>query len=158
MVILGIDPGTHRVGYGLIESTPRDCHYIAAGLLPLGRKDPPLQLFHIRQEVASLIRTFTPRGMALEKLYFTKNQKTAMDVAQARGAILLTAAEYSLPVAEFGPREVKTHLTGYGSADKTAILKMVRICLHYPSLRLIDDASDALALALAAHFTKQFRP
>ncbi|MBM3256870.1 MAG: crossover junction endodeoxyribonuclease RuvC [Candidatus Liptonbacteria bacterium] len=156
MVILGIDPGTHRVGYGFIESEQGECRYLAAGLLAVGRAQPHAQLQKIKQELDSLIHTFSPEALALEKLYFTKNQRTGISVAQARGVILLAAAEHSLPVAEFGPSELKAHLTGYGSADKAAVFKMVKLSLRCPTLDVIDDASDALALALVAHFTKSF--
>lgn len=157
MVILGIDPGTHRVGYGLIESSRGKCHYIEAGILPLGRASASRQLQTIKNELDALICRFAPEALSLEKLYFTKNQKTGIEVAQARGVILLSAAEHALPIAEFGPSEMKAHLTGYGGADKEAVAKMVRLCLRCPTLQVIDDASDALALALVAHFTGQFR-
>jgi len=84
------------------------------------------------------------------KLFFMKNQKTAMSVAEARGAIMLSAAESGLSVKEFSPNEVKAGITGYGLADKKAVLKMVRLILNQPSLNLIDDASDALAIAIVA--------
>lgn len=158
MVILGIDPGTHRVGYGLIESSRRDCRYLTAGILSLGRAEPHSQLQRIKQELDSLIQTFRPEALAIEKLFFTKNQKTGIAVAQARGVILLAAAEHSLSLAEFGPSEMKAHLTGNGTADKLSVLKMVRLSLKCPSLNVIDDASDALALALVAHFSRRFEP
>ena len=156
MIILGIDPGTHRVGYGLIESSSRECRYIEAGLLPLGRASVSRQLQTIKKELDALVYKFQPKALAVEKLYFSKNQKTAIEVAQARGVILLAAAEHSLLLAEFGPSEMKAHLTGFGGADKAAVAKMVRLCLRAPTLRMIDDASDALALALVAHFMKRW--
>ena len=88
--------------------------------------------------------------LGIEKLFFAKNQKTAMAVAQARGAILLAAEEAGLTIKEYAPNEVKLGIAGYGFADKKAILKMVRLMLKKPDLAVIDDASDALALAIMA--------
>lgn len=155
MIILGIDPGTHRIGYGAIESAHGACRYISAGILPVGRAAPPAQLHNIKSRLDALIDNLHPSTVALETLYFAKNRKTGIAVAQARGVILLAAAEHNLPVAEFSPNEMKAHLTGYGLADKASVAKMVRIALKFPTLRIIDDASDALALALTAHFTKR---
>ncbi|MBI2888755.1 MAG: crossover junction endodeoxyribonuclease RuvC [Candidatus Liptonbacteria bacterium] len=156
MVILGIDPGTHRAGYGVIESTRNECRFLSAGLLPVRRENAYLRLLDIKKGMDAMIRKFHPSGVAVEKLYITKNQKTGVAVAQARGVILLAAAEHNLPIAEFGPGEIKSHLTGYGLADKVAVAKMVRLVLNCPALAVIDDASDALAIALVAHLTKAF--
>ncbi len=156
MVILGIDPGTHRAGYGIIESVRNECHYLSAGLLPVHHKEAHMRLLDIKKGMGGLIKKFRPSGIAVEKLYITKNQKTGIAVAQARGVILLAAAEHNLPVAEFGPGEIKSHLTGYGLADKIAVAKMVRLVLNCPTRDMIDDASDALAIAIVAHLTKAF--
>jgi crossover junction endodeoxyribonuclease RuvC len=156
MVILGIDPGTERAGYGLIESARNKCRYIAAGLLPVRHRDARMRLLDIKKGMDTIIKEFRPSGIAVERLYFTRNQKTGIAVAEARGIILLAAAEHGLSVAEFGPSEVKAHLTGYGGADKLSILKMVRLALRCPELEVIDDASDALAIALVGHLTKAF--
>lgn len=91
-----------------------------------------------------------PDVLAIEKLYFAKNQKTALAVAQARGVILLAGKEHGLRIREYAPNEVKIGVTGYGAADKKAVLKMVRLILKRPDLSVIDDASDALALAILA--------
>ncbi len=156
MVILGIDPGTHRAGYGIIESTRNKCRYLSAGLLPVYREETHMRLLDIKKGMDGIIKEFRPAGVAVEKLYITKNQKTGIAVAQARGVVLLAAAEHNLPIAEFGPNEIKSHLTGYGLADKISVAKMVRLILNYPTLDVIDDASDALAIALVAHLTKTF--
>jgi crossover junction endodeoxyribonuclease RuvC len=156
MIILGIDPGTHRAGYGFIKSTGGACQYLAAGTVPVHHREPHLKLQDIKKGTEALIAKFRPAGIAIEKLYITRNQKTGISVAEARGVFLLTAAEHNLPLAEFGPGEVKAHLTGYGSADKRSIAKMVRLCLRCPDLAVVDDATDALAVALAAHYTKAF--
>ena len=92
--------------------------------------------------------------MALEKLYVTRNQKTAMHVAEARGVIVLEALEHGLAIAEYTPSEIKAGVTGFGAADKTAVAKMVRLTLREPELRLIDDAMDALATAIMGALTR----
>jgi crossover junction endodeoxyribonuclease RuvC len=88
--------------------------------------------------------------MGIERLYFATNQKTAIAVAEARGIILLSAAEAGLPIKEYAPNEVKTGVAGYGLADKKAVLKMVKLTLGMQDLKVIDDASDALAIAIMA--------
>jgi crossover junction endodeoxyribonuclease RuvC len=150
MIILGIDPGTTRAGYGVIQSggTPK---LIAAGILkvPLaGDKADVLEA--IRNGIVSLCAEHHPDIVAVEKLFFAKNRKTALAVAEARGVILMAAREAGVDIREYSPNEVKMAVTGYGGADKKAVLKMVRLILHSPDLKVIDDASDALAIALAA--------
>ncbi len=150
MVILGIDPGTARIGYGLIEKEAGKIRFCEAGLLPIRAKVQARALVEIKTQMDALIRKWHPEILATEKLYLVRNQKTGMSVAEARGVILLAAAEQGLTIREYGPRQVKSGVTGYGDADKAAVLKMVRIHLREPSLAIIDDASDALALAIMA--------
>lgn len=148
MIALGIDPGTRRVGYGVIKEKNGELKLLAAGLLEIGKEKGPEALKGTALDLKRLIRKFKPDVLSVEKLYFAKNQKTAIAVAQARGVILLTAAEEGLKIKECSPNEVKTAITGYGLADKKAVLKMVRLILKEPGLDVIDDASDALALAI----------
>jgi crossover junction endodeoxyribonuclease RuvC len=150
MVILGIDPGTKRIGYGIIKSAAGKEEFIAAGLLKIESADNSGALKETKKQVERLIKEFRPEIMAVEKLYFMKNQKTAMSVAEARGAIILSGLENGLAIREYGPNEVKAGVTGYGLADKKAVLKMVKLILGKPSLKIIDDASDALAIAILA--------
>ncbi|MCR4328772.1 MAG: crossover junction endodeoxyribonuclease RuvC [Patescibacteria group bacterium] len=156
MIILGIDPGTHRMGYGLIRTMRDDCQYIDAGLLSVSHHEPHLALHDLKISLDTIIATTHPDGIAVEKIFFSKNKTTGIAVAQARGIVLLAAAEHKILLAEFSPNEVKSHLTGYGLADKTSMAKMVRLILHCPSLSIIDDATDALSIAIAAHFSKSF--
>ncbi|MGC9598910.1 MAG: crossover junction endodeoxyribonuclease RuvC [Minisyncoccia bacterium] len=150
MIALGIDPGTRRIGYGLVEHKGSELIYLAAGILKIKSDDDAPALAEAKKEVNALIKKYQPTTLGIEKLFFAKNQKTAMAVAQARGAILLVAQEAGLPIKEYAPNEVKLGITGYGFADKTAVLKMVRLILKKPGLAVIDDASDALALAIMA--------
>ncbi len=150
MIILGIDPGTRRIGYGVIESERGKCKFLNAGILEISSQDDLGALLETKRELKALIKKWRPGVFAIEKLYFAKNQKTALAVAQARGAILLSALEYGLEIRELGPNEVKSGVAGYGHADKKAVLKMVKLILGVPELDIVDDASDALAVAIVA--------
>jgi crossover junction endodeoxyribonuclease RuvC len=150
MITLGIDPGTRRVGYGLVRNERGVLEFIAAGILKIESADDPGALVETKREIDMLIRKYKPSAVAVEKLFFAKNQKTALAVAQARGVILLAACESKVPIQEYTPNEVKLGVTGYGFADKKAVLKMVRLILNKQDLKIIDDASDALALAILA--------
>ena len=123
---------------------------LAAGLLNIKSKEDSAALLEAKREIDKLIKKHKPTIVGIERLYFAKNEKTAIAVAQARGVMLLAAEEAGLPVREYAPNEVKLGVTGYGLADKKAVLKMVRLILGAHDLRVIDDASDALALAIMA--------
>ena len=150
MIILGIDPGSRRIGYGLIELNSGGVRLVRAGILSLLQKERGATLREIHKKLTHLIRAYSPRAVAIEKLFFAKNQKTAMQVAETRGVILLAVAQENIPLKEYGPKEVKLKITGYGAADKKAVAKMVKHFLRAPFLALPDDAMDALALALCA--------
>jgi crossover junction endodeoxyribonuclease RuvC len=158
MISFGIDPGTRRIGYGIVHSDQTGTTFIDAGLLKITSTDDPSALMEIKQEMDGLIKKHKPDVAAIEKLYFATNQKTAIAVAQARGVILLALREHRIPTREYTPNEVKSGVAGYGFADKKAMLKMVRLILHMPELAVIDDASDALALAILAAAQSLFNP
>lgn len=149
MIVLGIDPGSRRMGYGIISSQANSkLEFLAADILPIKSKEESGALLEIRQGLLGLIKKYSPDAVVVERLFFSQNQKTALAVAQARGVILMTASEYGIPILEASPNEVKSGIGGYGHADKKAMLKMVRLILSLPGLELIDDASDALAMAI----------
>lgn len=150
MIILGIDPGTDRAGYGVIEKRGAALKLQAAGILKVGKLRGADALYAIKQELDGLIAKYAPAVLATEKLFFMKNQTTAIQTAEARGVILLAAREHNLMIREFAPTEIKMAVTGYGQANKAAVAKMVCLILKTPGLRVIDDASDALAIAIAA--------
>ena len=150
MISLGIDPGTRRIGYGIIRKDGGDAVFVAAGLLDIKSGDDVAALREAKRETDLLIKKYKPDIMGIEKIYFAKNQKTAIAVAQARGIIILSASENNIPIKEYTPNEVKLGVTGYGFADKKAVLKMVRLILGKQELKVIDDASDALAIAIIA--------
>ena len=145
MIILGIDPGTERAGYGVIRTEGGRAAFIEAGLISVPSKDRSERLWHIKRGVDALIAKHAPALLAVEKLFFMKNTTTGMAVAEARGVILLAAHEGDVPTREYAPTEVKMAVAGYGHADKIAIQKMVRLILGARDLALIDDAADALA-------------
>jgi len=147
---LGIDPGTRRVGFGVVQKVGGDLHFVEAGLIAISATKNIEALSEMRQGLLALIQEHHPTAVGIEKLFFAKNQKTALQVAEARGVLLSTTHESGVPLHEFLPNEVKLNIAGYGGADKRAVQKMVRLILREPSLRVIDDASDALALAILA--------
>lgn len=156
MVILGIDPGTRRIGYGVVEHAPARLKLVRAGLLRIKSKDDLGAIHETKKQIGAIIKKFEPDILSIEKIYFVKNQKTGIKVAEARGVIISAALEAGLKIEEYGPNEVKAALTGHGLADKKAVLKMVKLVLKEPGLKAIDDASDALALAIIAGRKKSF--
>ena len=148
MTILGIDPGTRRIGYGIVKQERAAIQFVTAGILQILEGDDITALTETKQGIDALIKKYQPDALAIEKLFFAKNQKTALAVAQARGVILLAAAECGLSIMEFTPNEIKLGVAGYGFADKKAMLKMVKLTLGLNDLKVIDDASDALAIAI----------
>jgi crossover junction endodeoxyribonuclease RuvC len=148
MIALGIDPGSRRIGYGVVKCDGRATTFIAAGILEIKTTDDISALEETKKGVDALIKKYKPDVMAIEKLFFAKNTKTALAVAQARGVILLATKERGIRIKEYTPNEVKSGVAGYGFADKKAVLKMVRLILNKQDLKVIDDASDALALAI----------
>lgn len=160
MIILGIDPGSTRIGYGII-STGKELSAVAYGVIEISRKKISAskhgshnELAQLLQQASSglrdLITTYEPEKIGIEKLFFTKNVKTGIEVAQARGALINEMARYQIPIEEFTPSEIKLAVTGYGNADKKSVAKMTAKILHMDSIEGHDDASDALAVAIAA--------
>lgn len=149
MKVLGIDPGSRRIGYGIVEGGARPV-MVDAGLIPITASSDAPALVELRQRLAGLIRQHKPDLVAVERLFFTKNRTTGIAVGQARGTILECAASLGMRIAELTPNEVKQGVTGSGNADKRAVAKMVRLILGRSDLDLIDDAMDALAIALVA--------
>jgi crossover junction endodeoxyribonuclease RuvC len=149
MIILGIDPGTAALGWGLIEQTAGRLRAIDHGCLATS---PDLalgeRLLAIHRHVADLIALHQPSVVAVERVFFSRNAQTAIAVGHARGVVLLAAAEAALPVREATPNEVKSAIAGYGAADKQMVQRMVQLVLGMSSLPTPDDAADALAIAV----------
>lgn len=149
MIVLGIDPGTAATGYGIVERSGSRLRAVDYGCLETLPTQPPAQrLLEIHQAVTELIATHQPAMLGVERLFFNRNVQTAFAVGQARGVVLLAAAEAGLPVFEYGPHEVKMAVTGYGRADKAQVQRMVQVVLQMAVLPRPDDAADALAVAI----------
>ncbi|RJX27965.1 MAG: crossover junction endodeoxyribonuclease RuvC [Dethiobacter sp.] len=149
MRVLGIDPGLAAVGYGLVEKNGGIFGGIDYGYISTpANMDLSQRLHTIFQNVKMLISRFSPDVLAMEKLFFCKNIRTAMQVGEARGAIFTAAAEKELPVFEYTPLQVKQAVAGYGRAGKKQVQQMVCLLLKLPGPPRPDDAADALAVAL----------
>lgn len=149
MRILGIDPGTATVGWGMIEIDGSKNVAVAFGHISTS-KDLPLseRLLEISRDLTDIIKKYKPEEAAVEELFFFKNQKTVISVAQARGCILLTLESLCVKVSGYTPLEVKQALTNYGRADKSQVQLMVKALLKLSQIPQPDDVADALALAL----------
>lgn len=157
MRILGIDPGYGRMGFGVVEKKGSDWVYVVHGCVETKAKDKFAdRLLELHAEIKQIINKYKPTHAAIEQLFFAKNAKTAMDVGQARGVILLTLFQASLPVAEYTPLQVKQAITGYGRAEKEQVQKMIIFLLGLTKKPLQDDAADALAIALTAGISAKF--
>lgn len=149
MRILGIDPGTHIVGYGLLCLTDQGYHHEDFGILQVPPKTPiPETLASIYADMTALLEMVQPDLLVVEQLFFFRNVTTAISVAQARGVIVLAGQQKALQIAEYTPMQVKMTLTGYGRASKRDVQEMVQELLHMEHLPKPDDAADALALAI----------
>ncbi|OGH85820.1 MAG: crossover junction endodeoxyribonuclease RuvC [Candidatus Magasanikbacteria bacterium RIFOXYB2_FULL_38_10] len=148
--MLGIDPGFHRMGYGVIESIGSKIKMIDYGSTETSKtKSIGERILEISCVLREIIKKHQPDSLILEELFFFKNLKTAINVAQARGAIILVAEECCLPVVELTPLQVKQSVTGFGRAEKGQIQKMVKTLLNLKEIPKPDDAADALAIAIA---------
>lgn len=148
MRILGIDPGTGLLGFGVIE-TGRKPSLVDAGVIRTKVHQPESERLEIIYDgLHEIVKATQPQLVSVEKLFFARNVTTAMSVAQARGVVLLVAQQHGLPIFEYTPMQIKQSLTGYGKADKKQMQEMVRLLLNLKEIPKPDDAADALAAAL----------
>jgi crossover junction endodeoxyribonuclease RuvC len=149
MRILGIDPGTGILGFGVIDTEKGKVKLVDAGVIrtPV-HEDDSVRLLTIYDELTEIIGHTKPELMSVEKLFFARNVTTAMTVAQARGVVLLCGMQAKLQIHEFTPMQIKLAVTGYGKADKKQMQEMVRVHLALKTIPKPDDAADALAAAL----------
>ncbi len=150
MIVLGIDPGLAIVGYGVIECDEKmRLRLIDYGtILTDSKEEMPLRLLHIANDIERLIDMFQPDCVAFEELFFNKNVKTALNVAQARGAAVLSARRRTGELYEYTPLQVKQAVVGYGRADKNQVQIMVKTLLNLKETPKPDDAADAVAVAI----------
>jgi crossover junction endodeoxyribonuclease RuvC len=149
MRILGIDPGTATTGFGILDRQYNRFSVIDFGIIETTPdQDMPQRLQKIHQGISWLIKSYQPDELAVEELFFNRNITTAITVGQARGVVLLAAAENNLPVSEYTPLQVKQAITGYGNASKKQVQYMVTNILGLSAIPKPDDAADALAIAV----------
>jgi crossover junction endodeoxyribonuclease RuvC len=158
MRILGIDPGTGILGFGVIDTDKGKTKLVDAGVIRTSSKDEDaVRLQTIFEELTGIIAELKPAEMSVEKLFFAQNVTTAMTVAQARGVVLLAGQQAGLEIFEYTPLQIKQALTGYGRAEKQQIQEMVRVVLGLKEVPKPDDCADALAAAITHSMTARLR-
>ena len=149
MKILGIDPGMAIVGYGIIEVNGDNIELITSGSIQTDKKlSDSKRLLEIYRDLTTVVKKYEPDCASVEELFFFKNQKTVIPVAEARGVILTVLEKLGVPAYSYTPMEVKQVLTGYGRADKKEVETMVKLALNTPNLPKLDDTVDAIAIAI----------
>lgn len=147
--MLGVDPGTAITGYGIVRENAGELEALAYGVICTLSDDPmATRLQAIYRELRAAVAEYRPTSAALEKLFFSKNVRTAMSVGQARGVALLALADADLVPGEYTPMEIKQAVTGYGGAGKSQVQEMVKALLNLADIPRPDDAADALAVAI----------
>jgi len=145
---IGIDPGSRITGYGLVERRGAEILYVASGIIKTDAAEPiEARLLTIKRELDGVIGRFHPEAIAVEKIFMAKNPKTTLTLGQARGVVLLAAAEAGLTVFEYTPREVKSSITGAGAAHKSQVAAMVGRLMKLDHEPETEDETDAIAVA-----------
>ena len=150
MRILAIDPGYDRLGIAVIEGNPSRPTLLWSDCVLPGKGAREHRLADVARAVTSALRAYAPDALAIETLFFGVNKKTALGVAEARGAVFAAAGMASIPVVEYSPQQIKLAVTGYGGANKTAVARMIPRLLSLPEKKRIDDEIDAIAIGITA--------
>jgi len=154
MLILGVDPGTARLGWGTVKEEKGNQSVGDYGCIETPKSDPePLRLKKLYDQFVKLIKTHQPDAIAVEDIFFFKNQKTVIKISQARGVILLAGQIQKIPTFSYTPLQIKQAVTGYGRADKNQVSQMTKSILKLDSIPKPDDTADALAVALTHAFS-----
>lgn len=149
MIIIGVDPGVAITGYALVEECGNDYLYIASGCIRTKKELPPGdRLQAIYGGIHELVEKYKPTAIAVEKIFFSKNVRTAFQVGEARGVVILAATRSKLEIFEYTPLQVKQAVAGYGKAEKSQVQKMVQMLLKLAEPPRVDDEADAMAVAL----------
>jgi len=156
MRILGIDPGSTKMGFAILKEEGGSLSALTYGTTSIKEKELPEKLRAVREQLLKIIKTNKPDLVGVEQLFFAKNKKTAIEVAHARGVIVLTILEQGIPLLEFTPAQVKIAVTNYGASNKQAVLKMVCAILKIPDFKGDDNAADALAVGITAAYHRQY--
>lgn len=155
MIILGIDPGTTIIGFGIIEKKGGRLKLVDYGVIKTDKTSQEQKILKISKELEKLIKKHKPDVAGIETLFFSANKKTALSVAEARGAIILTLMQNDITIKEFTPNNIKSTVSGYGKSDKRAMEKIVSLNLGIKNSALPDDAFDALAIAIRTSFERE---
>ena len=153
MMILGIDPGSSRMGFGAIRKEGSRLIFVEAGVIGISSKRQAAKLEAVGAGLETLFARIAPERVGIERLFFSKNEKTAMEVAEARGLAIYIAMKYCRDperIMEFTPQEAKRSTANWGGAGKKAVARMVAAILGMPEMDVLDDATDALAIAICA--------
>ena len=159
MIVLGIDPGLERTGYGFVEKRPHSkLTCLAYGrITTLRTSSKPERLLFLQKELTAILKRYPLQAAGVETLFFFKNLKTVMPVSEARGVILVTLAKHNIPIYEYTPLQVKMAVCGYGRAEKMQMQRMVQETLSLPEIPK-DDAADGLGIAIACSFSLRNPP
>jgi len=148
-IILGIDPGYARCGWGVVVAKGSECRMLGVGCIETPKEEElPTRLAMIHEKLTQVIAEYQPDAVAIEELFFAKNVSTALGVAHARGIVMLCAAHHSGKIFQYKPAQVKQATTGVGNADKKQVMEMVKRILGLETVPKPDDAADALAVAI----------
>ena len=148
MRIIGIDPGTYKTGYGIIDVINNEHKIVSCGCLESRDPHSSNRYFSIYQQITEVIKEHNPHQCAIESTFFYKNQKVVMRLGEVRGVLILSAVQAGLDVFEYTPLEIKKSVVGYGKADKEQVRKMIKMLLSLKKIPKQNDVSDALAIAL----------
>ena len=158
MRVLSFDPGYGRLGVAVIEkSDSKETLTYSSCFITSKEDSPEKRLLLVGREVERLIEKYLPGAVAMEKIFFTKNQKTAMKIAEVRGVIQERVAKNNLDLYEYGPTEIKTAITGYGKSDKHQVTDMVKKILKFDKRGALDDEFDAIAVGLTCFAYEKFK-
>lgn len=151
MKVLALDPGYDRLGVAILEKSGNEQTLLYSSCIETDRTHSlPDRLLQVGTAVSSLLREYSPEAVAIETLFFNKNIKTAIGVAQARGIIIFLARQAGCTLYEFGPQEIKVAVTGYGKSDKLAVIDMVKRLVKNSPTDALDDEYDAIAVGITA--------
>ncbi|MBU1626988.1 crossover junction endodeoxyribonuclease RuvC [bacterium] len=158
MIVLGIDPGSNRTGYGVLVEEPNRVRVIDYGSISLGSiKTFPEKLKRISEKIKEIIQRFEPRFVAIEDCFYAKNVKSALKLGHVRGAVILTAVNEDVEVSEYSPLEIKKAVVGYGRAEKMQVQQMMKVLLNLDEIPQPEDSADALACAYCHIATYRFK-
>ncbi len=160
MIVMGIDPGTHRCGFSVVESSGSKLRLITAGIFDTREKDKTVlaveRLKRIKEGVVGLIASFKPESLSIERLFINRNVNTAVSVGESRGVVMLSAYECGLNIFEYTPQQIKSAITGNGAAPKEQVQQMVKVLMGLEKPPKPDDVADAIACAICHIQTAPF--